>query len=76
MDNGDWENVRSVVHQLKGMGSSFGFPMITKLSGRAEKLLKIGNLEQAVGSISELLECIDQVVLDHSASVRNKKLGT
>jgi len=76
LDNGDWQSIRSVIHLLKGMGSSFGFPTITITCGAIERLLKNDSMGQAVESILQLLECVDQVVMDHNTSFGNKKLGT
>jgi signal transduction histidine kinase/CheY-like chemotaxis protein/HPt (histidine-containing phosphotransfer) domain-containing protein len=37
---GELEELRRLVHQLKGVGSGYGFPVITEAAARAESLIK------------------------------------
>lgn len=57
------EELRFLVHQLKGMGGSFGYPEITDLARAIESAAKTQNSEQAgalAGQLCALLECLKQ----------------
>lgn len=43
--HGDHEAVRAVAHKLKGMGGSFGYPLITDIAGRIENLARENRIE-------------------------------
>jgi CheY-like chemotaxis protein/HPt (histidine-containing phosphotransfer) domain-containing protein len=56
---GEVEELRRLVHQLKGVGSGYGFPAITEAAGRAESLIKTNNDCAAIrAAVDELIEWI------------------
>ena len=59
MDKGDWDSVASLVHQIKGMGGSFGYPGLSGLAERVQQQLKAGHRDGEV--IQELLDMIDSI---------------
>ncbi|MCI0504982.1 MAG: response regulator [Gammaproteobacteria bacterium] len=72
----NWEQLRSLVHQLKGMGGGFGFKKITVLSERVEADLKANAIKDAINVLGELLKYIDRAVEEHESSTNARKLGT
>ena len=53
----NWSQFRKEIHDLKGMGGSYGFPMVTELAGNIGNQLRQGNAE-AVQSLLQELEVI------------------
>lgn len=39
-DEKDWEKFTSLIHQMKGVGGNYGYPMLTTLSTEIENLAK------------------------------------
>ena len=60
-EKSDWELIKSILHQLKGMGSSFGFPRITDLALSIEGSLRNKNIKQSINELSQLLIYMDFV---------------
>jgi signal transduction histidine kinase/ActR/RegA family two-component response regulator/HPt (histidine-containing phosphotransfer) domain-containing protein len=55
----DMEELRRLVHQLKGAGSGYGFPNITEAARKTESLIKATAECQAVqGAVNELIDLI------------------
>ena len=52
--SGVFDEVRSLAHQLKGSGGSYGYPIITEISKRLENAAKISDLEGAQLVLAEL----------------------
>ncbi len=73
---GDWQMMQSIVHQLKGMGGSFGYPRITALCETVAVELKNDNLEQAIDVVTELLDYLDQLGDSRDSSDVECGLGT
>jgi HPt (histidine-containing phosphotransfer) domain-containing protein len=59
MDDGDWEGIRSLVHQLKGSGTSYGFAAITARCGAIEQAITNGDATAHVRGLIEYLEHIE-----------------
>jgi signal transduction histidine kinase/DNA-binding NarL/FixJ family response regulator len=58
-DNGDLEQLRRMVHQLKGSGAGYGFPQITQNAARAEAVIKSSTDMDAVKTeVDELVRLI------------------
>jgi signal transduction histidine kinase/CheY-like chemotaxis protein/HPt (histidine-containing phosphotransfer) domain-containing protein len=58
----DWGKVRTIVHDLKGMGGGFGYPQLTEHAEVMETLLNRGNyaaLEQAIRTLSTFADSIE-----------------
>lgn len=53
----DWPQFRKEIHDLKGMGGSYGFPMVTELAGEIGNQLRQKNPE-AVKSLLQELELV------------------
>ena len=55
----EFEKLRVLVHQLKGSGSGYGFPSITRTAAKTEAVIKSGADFEAVGSaVEELIALI------------------
>jgi CheY-like chemotaxis protein/HPt (histidine-containing phosphotransfer) domain-containing protein len=52
----DLEDLKRLLHQLKGAGTGYGFPMITEQAARAETLIK------ASADLSEIRTGVDELV--------------
>ena len=76
VESADWRKVQSIVHQLKGMGGGFGFPQLTELCEKVEQNIMKNNMDQAVNSVLQLLEYMDQIITDHEKANHELKLGT
>lgn len=71
----DWETINSILHQLKGMGSSFGFPKITEFSLSIEKNLRVNNKKQAINELSQLLIYMDYVASNSDERIDKRQYG-
>ncbi|HXE54898.1 MAG TPA: ATP-binding protein, partial [Tepidisphaeraceae bacterium] len=59
LQNGDLEELRRSVHQLKGAGGGYGFPGITELASLAEQRVRANDtLDAIAASIRSLIELI------------------
>jgi signal transduction histidine kinase/DNA-binding response OmpR family regulator len=54
----DWTRLLDLVHDLKGMGSSFGYPQLTKLAADIQIKLK----EQAYESVAHIIMLLDSAI--------------
>jgi signal transduction histidine kinase/DNA-binding response OmpR family regulator len=72
----NWNQLRSHIHQLKGMGGGFGFRKISELSEQIETDLKVMAVDKVTSCVGELLAYIDRVVEEHVPSNGERKLGT
>ena len=61
VEQGDWESVASLAHQIKGMGGSFGFPALSELALHLQEQLKDGNRDSAAVAAGELLALIRKI---------------
>lgn len=57
----DWEKLKEVIHNLKGMGSGFGFPQLTELSAEIEKLRKQDEFDAMLKLINEMDTVVDRI---------------
>lgn len=53
----EWDEARSMIHQLKGVGGNYGYPMVTEIMVRIE-LYVLNKNNQKIGSSLEELECV------------------
>jgi CheY-like chemotaxis protein/HPt (histidine-containing phosphotransfer) domain-containing protein len=61
-DAGDLEELGRMVHQLKGSGSGYGFPQITRNAARAEAVIKSSaDINAIKGEIDELIQLIRSI---------------
>ena len=74
-ENNDWDSINSVLHQLKGMGSSFGFPRITELSVSIENNLRLNEKKQSINELSQLLMYMDYIVSNRDESNSKRQYG-
>ncbi len=58
---GDYETVRSLGHNMKGTGSSFGLPQISVLGDRLERAAKERSPESVRAANRELEQFLDQI---------------
>lgn len=64
-EKSDWGSIKSILHQLKGMGTSFGFPRITEMAHSIEGNLRNNNKKQSINELSQLLIYIDVVTTNY-----------
>jgi HPt (histidine-containing phosphotransfer) domain-containing protein len=57
-----WPQLQKEVHELKGMGGGFGYPMLTELAGVIESQVKIANTEALQLLLDELDGLSDRIV--------------
>ena len=74
-ENGEWDIVKSILHQLKGMGTSFGFPKISELSASIEANLESGEKKQSIIELSQLLIYMDYIVSNRDESDSIQQYG-
>jgi HPt (histidine-containing phosphotransfer) domain-containing protein len=56
------EELRRVLHQIKGAGSGFGFPDVTSLAARAEGAVKAGEaLNEIVAKVQDLVQLMRRI---------------
>ena len=57
----DWETVSSQIHQLKGVGGAYGYPMLTKQAQKIEFSLTSQNYSQVILLVKELGQLCKQI---------------
>ena len=50
----EWENLADILHQLKGTGGNFGYPVLTSLAGKMEFQAINKNKDELIELLSEL----------------------
>ena len=58
---GDYDTVRSLGHNMKGTGASFGLPQISTLGDRLERAAKEQSADSVLAASNELAEFLDRV---------------
>jgi len=58
---GDYDTVRSLGHNMKGTGASFGLPQISTLGDRLERAAKEQSADSVLAANSELAEFLNRV---------------
>ena len=58
---GDFDTVRSLGHNMKGTGASFGLPQISALGDRVERAAKERSADSVLAANSELAQFLDRV---------------
>jgi len=58
---GDYDTVRSLGHNMKGTGASFGLPQISALGDRLERAAKAQSADSVLAANSELAQFLDRV---------------
>ena len=62
MDDGNWEELRRTVHQLKGAAGSYGFEPLSPAANKVERAIREeGSEEQIRESVMELVELCGRV---------------
>lgn len=51
---GDWDDLRSQAHQIKGVGTNFGLPELTRLAGAMEFQLLRGDMSEVADLIEDI----------------------
>ncbi len=54
----EWDDIRKVVHVIKGSGSSFGYPQLTQLGREIQERIDGGEREEVEPQLQQLLELI------------------
>jgi len=69
----NWAQVKSIVHQLKGLGGGFGFPKITEQCVDVETKVREENHAAAVIMLSELFNYVGEIVDAHTDNATKKR---
>jgi len=75
LDADDWDQVKAVVHRLKGLGGGFGFPKITDQCADVEVHIRGGDRAAAAAQLGELFSYIDQILKAHADDKANAVEG-
>ena len=59
--NNDFIKVAELAHQMKGNGSSFGFPLITEIGGELEVAAKSSDVEKINNHLEKLQHFLNSV---------------
>jgi len=63
LDASDWDNLESEVHNLKGMGGSFGFPQLTELAGTIQFEMTKESYSEVELSLQRLERLVEGILL-------------
>lgn len=56
-EQGDWDGLRRLAHQLKGAAGSYGFEPISPAAGRVEEVIRAGETEEQIRqTVGELIQ--------------------
>lgn len=61
----DWDALKANAHDLKGMGSAFGYPQLTRLGGQLEFELKKKAHDAAREVLNQLLAALSAIIRKH-----------
>ena len=64
----DWEGMRRAAHAIKGMGSSYGYPLLTELGAELETSIQSGDPLAMEEVYLQMLEQIEQSYQSYSAA--------
>ena len=71
LDEQNWPALKQEVHDLKGLGSSFGFPIISAIAGQIEDQLKLQRYDNISPLLDELNSICQRITLiDNPGSAR------
>ena len=59
--NKNWDELKNIIHQLKGVGGGYGYPMLTVISAKIQFQLESNCYEEAVILINELDNMCQQI---------------
>jgi CheY-like chemotaxis protein/HPt (histidine-containing phosphotransfer) domain-containing protein len=59
-ERGDWNQLKSVAHAIKGMGSPYGKPEMTRAAARVQELVQAGDVEALEGPCQTLMQVIQR----------------
>ncbi len=59
--NKNWDELKNIIHQLKGVGGGYGYPMLTVISAKIQFQLESNCYEEAIILISELDNMCQQI---------------
>jgi HPt (histidine-containing phosphotransfer) domain-containing protein len=65
LDNGDYEQVRTVGHKMRGSGAGYGFPEITTIGERLELAAESRdekNIRKHIAELSQYLDVLEPTV--------------
>ncbi len=54
MEDGDYDGLRRLAHQMKGAGGSYGYPMLTEAAKTIEESAKVEDVEAGTTALDEL----------------------
>ena len=60
-ESGDFDGIRSMAHNIKGTGSSYGFPGLTRLAAALERSAKEADAGGVGGGLSKLTDFLERV---------------
>ena len=61
----DWENFAGMIHQLKGLGGSYGYPDITQVAAKIEFQLVSENYTEVKLLLQEIYLLFDRAIMGH-----------
>jgi len=70
-DERKWPQLRKEVHELKGMGGGFGYPVLTELAAKIESQIAAENQDAVKSLLLELDGVRDCIVLGMSGTKRH-----
>lgn len=76
LDRQNWSELKSIVHQIKGLGGGFGFQELTDISHKIEVQFKEGNTAIVQSDIADLIDRIEQIIENNSGRFETRKSGT
>lgn len=59
--NKHWDELKNIIHQLKGVGGGYGYPMLTVISAKIQFQLESNCYEEVVILINELDNMCQQI---------------
>ncbi len=74
LENGHFEKLQRLAHQLKGAGGSYGYPLVTEASRVVELAAKAGDVEGAGMSLNDLAAICRAIVRGRAVSVTSKEV--
>ena len=72
LDNGRYEDLQRIAHQLKGAGGGYGYPALTESARGLENAAKAKCKEAALGSLTQLTTLCRAVEAGHQATINER----
>ncbi len=63
LESADYEQLRQLGHRMKGVGNSYGFPLVSAIGAKIENQARSGDRGEIGALVAEYAEFLDKVTI-------------